>query len=486
MSFVTIFRSAFVFLCILFSLVGYTIFQLNVSVDKKETALRQQQELMLLGEQLVKGSDYLTAEVRSYVQFGNIIHYDNFWLEVNKTRSRDIAVDRLKKFNVLPEELEFVENAKSYSDSLIVTEEVAMEHMKNGNPDAARALVFGEYYLDQKKLIMENIKNFQKLINRRALEDKRKADSKAKVLTNITILLLVLSGLLVLFFFYFIGIKQLVEPLKSLTNLMLKMAEGDLNLNIPVASKNENNEICKMASTLDFFQRNLIKRYENERLLDIIVNNTTSIIYFKDKKGNYLFTNEHWNKLFCKSNEEVKGKTDFDIFPKDFAEKFVKNDKEVIESGITFNGEEIAPHGDVIHTYISSKVPLLDAEGKIYGLCGISTDITEIKNTEKRVKEERQKFFNMLDQLPVCFHLQASDYTIPFANQMFRDRFGDTETKKCYQAIHNREIACDPCPTFRAFDSLNTESSIWNSQDGKTYMSVVTPFDDSCGETNVH
>ena len=116
---------------------------------------------MLLGEQLVKGSDYLTAEVRSYVQFGNIIHYDNFWLEVNKTRSRDIAVDRLKKFNVLPEELEFVENAKSYSDSLIVTEEVAMEHMKNGNPDAARALVFGEYYLDQKKLIMENIKNFK-------------------------------------------------------------------------------------------------------------------------------------------------------------------------------------------------------------------------------------------------------------------------------------------------------------------------------------
>ena len=46
------------------------------------------------------------------------------------------------------------------------------------------------YYLDQKKLIMESIKNFQKLINRRALEETRKADSKAKVLTNITILLL--------------------------------------------------------------------------------------------------------------------------------------------------------------------------------------------------------------------------------------------------------------------------------------------------------
>ncbi|MDC0946292.1 PAS domain S-box protein [Nitrospinaceae bacterium] len=482
MSFVTIFRGAFFFLYALFSLVGYIIFQLNISVDEKETALRQQQELRLLGEQLAKGSDYLTAEVRNYVQFGNKLHYDNFWVEVDKTRSRDIAVERLKKLKALPEELEFIENAKRYSDGLIVTEKLAMEYMKIGDTDGARALVFGEYYLEQKKLIMENIKIFQDLINKRALEHTRKADSKAKVLTSITILLLVLSGLLVLFFFYFIGIKQLVEPLKSLTNLMLKMAEGDLGLNIPVASKSGSNEIYEMASTLDFFQNNLIKRYENERLLDIVANNTTSVIYFKDKEGRYLFTNEHWKKLFCKSNEEVKGKTDFDIFPKDFAEKFVKNDKEVFESGITFNGEEIAPHGDVIHTYISSKVPLLDAEGKIYGLCGISTDITEIKNTEKRVEKERQKFFNMLDQLPVCFHLQASDYSIPFANKMFRERFGDTENKKCYQAIHMREISCDPCSTFRAFDSQKTESNIWNSSDGKTYMSVVTPFDDLHGE----
>ena len=125
MSFVTIFRSAFFFLCALFSLVGYTIFQLNVSVDKKEAALKQQQELRLLGEQLAKGSDYLTAEVRNYVQFGNKIHYDNFWVEVEKTRSRDIAVERLKKLKVLPEELEFIENAKWYSDNLIVTEQIS-------------------------------------------------------------------------------------------------------------------------------------------------------------------------------------------------------------------------------------------------------------------------------------------------------------------------------------------------------------------------
>jgi hypothetical protein len=150
MSFVTIFRSAFIFLCILFSLLGYTIYQLNVSIERKDTALKHQEEFRLLGEQLAKGSGYLTAEVRSYVQFGAIIHYDNFWLEVDKTRSRDIAVERLKKLKVLPKELDFIEIAKWYSDKLISTEQMAMEYMKGGNSKAARKLVFGDYYLEQK------------------------------------------------------------------------------------------------------------------------------------------------------------------------------------------------------------------------------------------------------------------------------------------------------------------------------------------------
>ena len=109
MSFVTIFRNAFFFLCLLFSLLGYTIYQLNMSVERKEAAVKQQQELRFLGGQLAKGSDYLTSEVRSYVQFGNKLHYDNFWMEVDKTRSRDIAVERLKKLKALPEELAFVD-----------------------------------------------------------------------------------------------------------------------------------------------------------------------------------------------------------------------------------------------------------------------------------------------------------------------------------------------------------------------------------------
>lgn len=103
------------------------------------------------------------------------------------------------------------------------------------------------------------------------------------------------------------------------------------------------------------------------------------------------------------------------------------------------------------------------------------------KKAEEGIERERQKFFNMLDQLPVCFHLQASDYTVSFANKMFRDRFGDPDSGMCYQLMHDRETPCEPCTTFRSFDSLKTESSVWTSPDNKTYMTVITPFDDLNG-----
>lgn len=103
------------------------------------------------------------------------------------------------------------------------------------------------------------------------------------------------------------------------------------------------------------------------------------------------------------------------------------------------------------------------------------------KKAEEGIERERQKFFNMLDQMPVCFHLQAKDYSIPFANKMFRDRFGDPDSGMCYHLMHDREAPCEPCNTFRGFDSLKTESSVWTSPDNKTYMTVITPFDDLNG-----
>ena len=102
MSIFSTFRNIFFIIVALFSLVSFSIYKMNVLEKSHYHALAQQEELQKLGEKLAQGSDYLTDEIRRYVQFGNWVHYDNLWKEVRVTRSRDKAVERLKELKVLP------------------------------------------------------------------------------------------------------------------------------------------------------------------------------------------------------------------------------------------------------------------------------------------------------------------------------------------------------------------------------------------------
>jgi len=169
------FRFIAVLIFFSFILVGFSVYQMNAGYRDEQQAINLELELKNIGQQLAQGSDYLTDEIRHYVQFGDRVHYDNFWQEVNNTRSRDKAVERLKELKVLPSELAYIEKAKEYSDNLIRTEEAAMVAVEKKDFDRARQLVFGPYYGEQKKLIMGNIKKFQEVVNFRAAERTRGA-----------------------------------------------------------------------------------------------------------------------------------------------------------------------------------------------------------------------------------------------------------------------------------------------------------------------
>lgn len=130
---------------------------------------------------------------------------------------------------------------------------------------------------------------------------------------------------------------------------------------------------------------------ESERLLQSILDNSTAVVYMKDLHGKYLFINRQFATLFHTTKQKIVGRTDNDIFPREIAEAFVANDKKVekIKNQIEF--EETVPQDDGLHTYISIKFPLFDSDGNIYGICGLSTDITERKRAEDASKEYSKK-----------------------------------------------------------------------------------------------
>lgn len=103
----------------------------------------------------------------------------------------------------------------------------------------------------------------------------------------------------------------------------------------------------------------------------------------------------------------------------------------------------------------------------------------------KALELQNQNFYGMLDNLPICFNLLAPDYSVPYANKMFRERFGHPEDKRCFELMYKGEKACEVCSPLKVFDDKEKRSSIWSSNDGRTYLTVCTPFIGSEGENLV-
>ena len=129
----------------------------------------------------------------------------------------------------------------------------------------------------------------------------------------------------------------------------------------------------------------------SEQLLRNVADNTTAVIYVKNVDGRFLFTNRRFEQLFHLTTEQIVGHTNHEIFPQEIADAFRANDLQVLERNSTVEYEELAPHEDGLHTYISIKFPLRDHTGTPYATCGISTDITERKRIEHRLRTHEQQ-----------------------------------------------------------------------------------------------
>jgi len=134
--------------------------------------------------------------------------------------------------------------------------------------------------------------------------------------------------------------------------------------------------------------------YENRQLLQSIIDNTSNPIFIKKLNGEYLLTNRQFGDLFKISNEEILGKTDHDFLPEKVADAYRNSDIEVVKKLRELKTEESIEQEDGKHTYIAVKFPLYDANGRVYAIGGISTDITERKKMEDSLKAA-DKFFNM-------------------------------------------------------------------------------------------
>jgi PAS domain S-box-containing protein len=152
---------------------------------------------------------------------------------------------------------------------------------------------------------------------------------------------------------------------------------------------------------------------ESEQRLQSMLDNSTAVIYMKDTQGRYMMINRSYEVLFHLDRNEVKGKTDQDIFPKEIADAFQANDREVVAAGTALETEEVAPQDDGLHTYLTVKFPLFNAEGAIYAICGMSTDISDRKRGEVELQNQKQDLARSNDELQQFAYVASHDLQEP-------------------------------------------------------------------------
>lgn len=140
---------------------------------------------------------------------------------------------------------------------------------------------------------------------------------------------------------------------------------------------------------------------QNEKLLSDILENVSANIYMKDMKGRYLFANRPLRKMFNAPNEEIIGYDDNKFYDAATAAKMQQSDLEVLQQGKIIHDSEDSNLNQLTgetSVYLTTKIPLRHEDGRIYALCGISTDITEKKDIEEHLRHMAQ--YDTLTKLP--------------------------------------------------------------------------------------
>ncbi|CAN7500293.1 PAS domain S-box protein [Acidovorax sp. LjRoot118] len=148
--------------------------------------------------------------------------------------------------------------------------------------------------------------------------------------------------------------------------------------------------VCVCASVRDVTDRNRVEQEvrNSQRQIRTLVDGIGSIITLKDREGRYQLLNATYAKYVGVSEQEVLGKSAYDLWPKEMADKIVAVENRVLNGGEAITYEEIIPtaDGSEQRSFMTTKTPLVNEAGEIYGICGIATDITEHKKSQEAMR----------------------------------------------------------------------------------------------------
>jgi len=126
------------------------------------------------------------------------------------------------------------------------------------------------------------------------------------------------------------------------------------------------------------------------------VDHSTAMVALKDVGGRYLLVNREFERLLERPRAEVVGCTDHQLFADGLAERLSARDDEVLHGGAPISFEHELPVGEPPRAYVCVKFPLHGADGAVYGVGSMATDITLLKQLQEELRRHQDELAHVL------------------------------------------------------------------------------------------
>jgi PAS domain S-box-containing protein len=195
--------------------------------------------------------------------------------------------------------------------------------------------------------------------------------------------------------------RQITRPIREIADTAARVTAGDLDRKAPVLTEDEVGHLAEafnqmtenLGKTLQGLEENLRELKakedalaESEHRYRTLVENIPQKLFQKDKNLVYISCNENYASALNLRTEDIAGKTDFDLYPHEIAQKYRDDDRRVIATGTTEEFVEQYPEGGEIRWINTVKTPVRDIDGTITGIQGIFWDITDKKAAEEELR----------------------------------------------------------------------------------------------------
>lgn len=234
----------------------------------------------------------------------------------------------------------------------------------------------------------------------------------------------------------------------------------------------------------DLTEQNKIQKAMKEAKdqLQEIINTIPSMIFYKDTQNRFVLVNKAAAEEAGISAEDFRGRTAWEIFGKELGDHYYEHDKQIIETKQPmFNVNEYSVTEDGIRYFTANKIPMFNKFNEVENILIVSTDITEIKETQEELEKAYNYQKTIFNTNPAIIYTKDKDFRFVDVNANFEQFIGlskEEVVNKTTEDLNNEHnITISSIPSHKSYlyskELRVTDAQLRNAHTGQVYDGIL-------------